>query len=153
MSTWIVDDRGGVCEQCDRSFQSLSLHWSRNQHCSYPPVADSITEVVRGCLLGDGSLDSPNDGAPALRISSMRRDHLTWVHEQLDWLLRGITHDSRDAYRLRTMSHPLSVGTGRGTVRHQETGALERVNERAAKMAASFEALSRADTARRLAEE
>lgn len=107
MPKWIVDDRGGVCEQCDRSYQSLSQHWSRNQRCSYPAVTDSITEAVRGCLLGDGSLDSPNEGAPALRISSMRRDHLTWVHEQLDWLSRGVTRDSRGAYRLRTMSHPL----------------------------------------------
>ena len=107
MSKWIIDARGGVCEQCDESYRSLSLHWSRNQTCSYPSVEDSLQGPIRGCPLGDGSLDAPNTGPPALRISSMRRDHIEWLHDCLGWLSRGVTRDGRDAYRLRTMSHPV----------------------------------------------
>ena len=107
MSDWVLDARDGICEQCGREYRSLSSHWAKNQTCTYPDLADELTEIIRGCLLGDGSLDNPNDGPPALRISSMRREHIRWIHEQLDWLSRGITRDSRGAYRLRTLSHPV----------------------------------------------
>lgn len=106
VSEWIVDNRGGVCEQCEQQYQSLSQHWARNSRCSHRTVPETLDDVIRGCLLGDGSLDNPNDGPPALRISSMREAHIEWVHDQLGWLSRGVTNDSRGAYRLRTMSHP-----------------------------------------------
>ena len=107
MSEWIVDARGGDCEQCGREYRSLSSHWAKNQTCSYPEPSDELTDIIRGCLLGDGSLDNPNDGPPALRISSMRRPHIVWIHNQLSWLSRGVTRDGRGAYRLRTLSHPV----------------------------------------------
>ncbi|MBX0288724.1 hypothetical protein EGH22_20550 [Halomicroarcula sp. F28] len=107
MSEWVIDARGGVCEQCDREYRSRSSHWARNQDCTYPDPEDDYTDIIRGCLLSDGSLDNPNDGPPALRIASMRRAHIEWIHEQLGWLSRGITRDDSGAYRLRTLSHPV----------------------------------------------
>ncbi len=68
MSEWIVDTRGGVCNQCDSEYQRLAQHWSRNRHCSYRELSDSQHEAIRGCLVGDGNLDNPNDGPPALRF-------------------------------------------------------------------------------------
>ncbi|WP_240938431.1 hypothetical protein [Haloarcula rubripromontorii] len=76
MSEWVVDARGGVCNQCENEFQRLAQHWSRNQQCSYPDVGAAQHEAIRGCLVGDGNLDNPNDGPPALRIASMRRAHI-----------------------------------------------------------------------------
>lgn len=107
MGEWIVDARGGVCKQCDREYRSLASHWARNQDCTYPDVTADETDTIRGCLVGDGSLDNPNDGPPALRIASMRRAHIEWCHEQLGWLSRGVTRDDSGAYRLRTLSHPV----------------------------------------------
>jgi len=109
MSEWIIDARGGTCPHCEQAFDTLALHWARNQRCTYPELDDSHHETIRGCLLGDGGLDNPNDGPPALRIASVRRPHLTWLHGQLGWLSRGITRDSTGAYRLRTMSHPAFI--------------------------------------------
>jgi hypothetical protein len=106
MSEWIIDARGGGCEQCESSYESLSFHWARSQDCSYPSLGDDHHETIRGCLLGDGNLDNPNDGPPALRIASMREPHIGWIHDQLGWLSRGVTRDDSGAYRLRTMSHP-----------------------------------------------
>jgi len=106
MSEWVVDARGGACNQCGSEYQRLAQHWSRNQHCSYPDVSAAQHEAIRGCLVGDGSLDNPNDGPPALRIASMRRPHIVWVRDQLGWLVRGVTRDTDGAYRLRTLSHP-----------------------------------------------
>ncbi|EMA25703.1 hypothetical protein [Haloarcula argentinensis] len=106
MSEWVVDARGGVCNQCENEFQRLAQHWSRNQQCSYPDVGAAQHEAIRGCLVGDGNLDNPNDGPPALRIASMRRAHIEWIRDQLGWLVRGVTRDTDGAYRLRTLSHP-----------------------------------------------
>ncbi|MFC6757905.1 hypothetical protein ACFQER_16150 [Halomicroarcula sp. GCM10025894] len=85
MTEWIVDDRGGVCHQCDTDFQRLAGHWARNQSCTYRDLDDTHHETIRGLLPGDGNLDNPNDGPPALRISSMRRPHIEWCHDQLGW--------------------------------------------------------------------
>jgi len=106
MPKWIVDTRGGVCHQCDSEYQRLAGHWARNQSCSYRELDDTSHEIIRGLLLGDGNLDAPNDGPPALRVASMRRPHIEWLHNQLGWLSRGITRDADGAYRLRTLSHP-----------------------------------------------
>lgn len=100
----IVDQRGGVCRQCGTEFQSLSQHWSRSQVCDYRTVSDHQREIVRGLLLGDGSLDSNKHAY--LRCGSKRQRHLKWLAEELGWLSRGVTHDSSDTYRLRTMGHP-----------------------------------------------
>lgn len=100
----IVDQRGGVCEQCGGQFQSLSQHWSRSQSCEYRSLSDHQREIVRGLLLGDGSLEANNHAY--LRCSSKRQRHLEWLSEELGWLARGVTYDSSETYRLRTMSHP-----------------------------------------------
>ena len=54
----IVDNRGGVCNQCETEYQSLAQHWSMSQSCDYPPLSEHQREIVRGLMLGDGSLDS-----------------------------------------------------------------------------------------------
>lgn len=100
----IINQRGGVCDQCDTEFQSLSQHWSRSQRCEYRSLSDHQREIIRGLLLGDGSLEA-NDLA-YLRCASKRQRHLEWLADELGWLSRGVTYDSSDTYRLRTMSHP-----------------------------------------------
>jgi hypothetical protein len=104
MADRIVDQRGGVCAQCGTEYQSLSQHWSRSQSCEHRSLSDHQREIVRGLLLGDGSLEA-NDLA-YLRCASKRLEHLQWVSDELGWLARGVTYDSSDTYRLRTMSHP-----------------------------------------------
>ena len=68
------------------------------------PLSHHQREIVRGLLLGDGSLEA-NDLA-YLRCASKRLEHLQWVSAEVDWLARGVTYDSSDTYRLQTMSHP-----------------------------------------------
>ena len=106
MSEWVVDHRGGVCQQCDGKYQRLAAHWARNQSCTYRELDETHHTTIRGLLLGDGNLDNPNDGPPALRIASKRCPHIEWCHDQLGWLSRGITEDTEGTYRLRTISHP-----------------------------------------------
>ncbi len=100
----VVDNRGGVCQQCDTEYQSLSQHWSLNQSCEYRSLSDHQREIIRGMLLGDGSLDA-NEHA-YLRCGSKRQPHLEWLADELGWLSRGVTRESDDTYRLRTMGHP-----------------------------------------------
>lgn len=104
MAEWILDERGGTCSQCTRQFQTLARHWSENQQCEFRSLSDHQREIVRGLLLGDGSLES-ND-LTYLRCGSKRRAHAEWLAEELGWLARGVTVDAGDTYRLRTMSHP-----------------------------------------------
>jgi hypothetical protein len=104
MAERILDHRGGVCEQCGQEFQILARHWSQNQSCEFRSLSDHQREIVRGLLLGDGSLDA-ND-LTYLRVSSTRQSHIEWLANELGWLSRGVTYDSSEAYRLRTMSHP-----------------------------------------------
>ncbi len=104
MAEWILDRRDGICRQCSQQFQSLARHWSQSQQCEFRSFSDHQREIVRGLLLGDGSLES-ND-LTYLRCGSKRQRHIEWLADELGWLARGVTYDSSDTYRLRTMSHP-----------------------------------------------
>jgi hypothetical protein len=103
MAERIVDQRGGVCDQCGGDYRSLSQHWSLSQTCDYRSLSDHQREIVRGLLLGDGTLEA-NELA-YLRCASKRREHLVWLARELCWLVRGVTFDASETYRLRTMSH------------------------------------------------
>ena len=104
MADCIVNQHRSVCNQCGTEYQSPSQHWSRSQSCEYRPLFDHQREIVRGLLLGDGSLEA-NDLA-YLRCASKHLEHLQWVSDKLGWRARGVTCYSSDIYRLRTMSHP-----------------------------------------------
>ena len=58
MAERIVDQRGGVCDQCGEDYRSLSQHWSLSQTCDYRSLSDHQREIVRGLLLGDGTLEA-----------------------------------------------------------------------------------------------
>ncbi len=103
MANYILDGRGGVCAQCGEEKRSLSQHWVKSATCEFRPLDDAQHEIVRGLLLGDGTLGGRR--RPSLEVQSTREPHLRWLHRQLGWLSRGITQDGRGVYRLRTMSH------------------------------------------------
>jgi hypothetical protein len=104
---WIIDTRERPCEQCGSEHRSLSQHWLSASGCDYRPLSDSQHETVRGLLLGDGSLGGRE--SPNLRVESVRRAHIEWLHDELGWLSRGVSRYHKDGarvYRLQTMSHP-----------------------------------------------
>ena len=104
MAEWILDERGGVCEQCESHYDSLAQHWALSQGCEFRSLSGYQRHVVRGILLGDGSLDA--NTRAYLSCASNRQRHLEWLAGELGWLARGITYDASETYRLRTMSHP-----------------------------------------------
>ena len=104
---WIIDTRDRTCEQCGSAYQSLSQHWAKARDCDYRSLSDHQHETVRGLLLGDGSLGG--HVSPNLRVESVRRAHIEWLHNELGWLSRGVSRYQKDGasvYRLQTMSHP-----------------------------------------------
>jgi hypothetical protein len=104
---WIIDDRTRSCGQCGSEYRSLSQHWTKARDCDHRPLSDHQHEIVRGLLLGDGSLGGRE--SPNLRVESVRRVHIAWLHGELGWLSRGVSRYSKDGttvYRLQTMSHP-----------------------------------------------
>jgi hypothetical protein len=104
---WVIDDRARSCGQCDSEYRSLSQHWTKARDCDHRPLSDHQHETVRGLLLGDGSLGGRE--SPNLRVESVRRTHIEWLHAELGWLSRGVSRYSKDGatvYRLQTMSHP-----------------------------------------------
>jgi len=102
---WIVDERERNCPSCGAGpYRALGQHWRRSASCSPPALSDELEHVVRGLLLGDASLEGST--TPLLAITSTREAHIRWVHDQLDWLSRGITHESDDSYRVRSVAVP-----------------------------------------------
>ena len=105
---WIADAREQVCRQCGRQFRSLAKHWGRSAECTSRELSDHQHEIVRGLILGDGSLGGRETAN--LRVASVRRVHVEWLHDELGWLSRGITRfehadTERWVYRLATMAH------------------------------------------------
>ena len=104
---WIIDAREQTCGQCGREYRSISQHWTRSANCEFRDLTDHQHEMVRGLLLGDGSLGGRE--SPNLRVESVRREHIAWLHDELGWLSRGVSRFEKDGstvYRLTTMSHP-----------------------------------------------
>ena len=104
---WIIDAREQACGQCGGEYRSISQHWTRSADCEFRDLTDHQHETVRGLLLGDGSLGGRE--SPNLRVESVRREHIAWLHDELGWLSRGVSRFEKDGstvYRLTTMSHP-----------------------------------------------
>jgi hypothetical protein len=104
---WIIDARERTCEQCGTDYRSLSQHWVKALDCDYRSLSDHQHETVRGLLLGDGSLGGRK--SPNIRVESVRRAHIEWLHGELGWLSRGVSRYDKDGatvYRCNTMSHP-----------------------------------------------
>jgi hypothetical protein len=99
------------CPQCDTEYGSVSQHWAMSADCTYPPIPDRTHELLAGLLLGDASLDDPNE-RPALRIGTAKRAFAEWLYDELDWLptsLRVETFDDptkQPRYLVRTIAHP-----------------------------------------------
>lgn len=118
MVEWIVDARERHCHNCRKTWRSLAQHWTKSD-CPEREFTESLHGTVRGLLLGDGSLEA--DEKPVLAVTSERRPHIEWLHDQLGWLSRGITREDRGEYRIRTMAHS-DLGRYRSWVNAPPTG-------------------------------
>lgn len=91
------------CPQCDIEYGSVSQHWAMTHDCAYPPIPD----LLAGFLLGDASLDDPNE-RDVLRIGTAKRAFAEWLYDDLDLLPTSL--------RVETFDDPnkqLGISSGR----------------------------------------
>jgi len=104
----------GRCTDCSNSYESLGRHISQSS-CEYPELTSRQKQIIEGCLLGDGNIDSHNRGYPRFRLGSVKPKFLSWVRNELHNIMNktGVSiQDSdddsnhQDYYMLRTIPHP-----------------------------------------------
>jgi hypothetical protein len=98
-----------ACPHCDAAKQSYPQHWNKSANCDYPPLAESLHQVVRGALLGDGSLEG--NEREKVRITTTNRAFAHWLYDALGRLASGLQKypnepPESDAYRVSSLAHP-----------------------------------------------
>lgn len=112
------------CPYCGDWYSRIGSHWSQGS-CPYPPISGYKMELLRGMMLGDGSLKQ-NTEYPSFGVSNTNKRFLQWFSRELGWIapspvskhmavceydfssLDGdVDREScHDGYRITTRSHP-----------------------------------------------
>lgn len=122
----IVNGGKERCHDCGDWFKGITNHWAKSS-CQYPKVSNNKIELLKGCLLGDGSVYRGNAN-PYIDVAMTNKTFLEWLDEKLGWLSNGVVRkhtsvksaknarqnlgrdtqpsETLDFYRLQTRSIP-----------------------------------------------
>lgn len=115
------------CPYCGNWYSLIGSHWSQSS-CEYPPISRYKMELLKGMMLGDGSLDMSCKN-PHFAMQMTNVTFLHWLQRELGWLSgemsrkmtasetaqsardnlgsQSSSQDCLDCYRFRTCNHPL----------------------------------------------
>jgi len=72
------------CPYCGNWYKRIGSHWSQSS-CEHPPISDYKIELLKGMMLGDGSLNFSNK-YPLFDIAMTNVTFLKWLQMELGWL-------------------------------------------------------------------
>lgn len=100
-----------VCPECGKEFQVISQHWRHNEsHC--PEFTGEQLDILRGVLLGDGSIGKPNATNPMISVGNTNIQFLEHLSEIMGILSTAIRvnkepeGNSSPFYSVKTKHHP-----------------------------------------------
>jgi len=112
------------CPYCGQWYSQINSHWNQSE-CQYPSISPYKIELIKGMVLGDGSMHTNVGNFRAYNTNKM---FLEWLDKELGWLTSGVSmmqtavksarttresfggetqpEDSLDIYCLRSRTHP-----------------------------------------------
>jgi len=72
------------CPCCGNWYQRIGSHWSRSS-CEYPPISNYKMELLKGMMLGDGSVNFGSRHS-CFGIGMTNVTFLKWLQTELGWL-------------------------------------------------------------------
>lgn len=106
MTRTLLEEGTTLCPVCDEEKERLSRHWS---FCEWPEISDHGHDVLRGILLGGGSLQGNGD-AQHLTVKTTNERLARWLFDRLGWIghsLRRVQLDPprNTSYHVRSHAH------------------------------------------------
>lgn len=74
------------CPYCGNWYKRVSSHW-RLGKCQYPPISEYKIELLKGLMLGDGSMNTTDS---YFRCKMTNRTFLQWLSNELGWLASDV---------------------------------------------------------------
>lgn len=72
------------CPYCGEWYEQINHHWSASL-CSYPPISKYKIELLKGMMMGDGTLIREHK-TPSFNLGNTNITFLEWLSEELGWL-------------------------------------------------------------------
>jgi hypothetical protein len=89
---------------CCKSYDgdNIGLHWSNNPNCSSPEPSKYKKEIIKGLLMGDGTLNDVSGDSPFMQVNMINREFLEWVSDELGVFGLDVRmhKDSEEQFRL-----------------------------------------------------
>lgn len=79
--SWLTTDGKTICPTCDGEYSSIASHWSKSD-CFYPKITNRQREIIKGLLVGDGSLDIRDNKNSRVRVTSINGEFLGWLSDE-----------------------------------------------------------------------
>lgn len=76
-----------LCQECGETYKAIGQHWSGKQ-CSHPQISNYQDDIIKGLMLGDGSLYRTTKNA-SMYVSSTNRDFLEWIDSEMGVMCTG----------------------------------------------------------------
>lgn len=100
------------CPNCSGEYKDIGKHWYGSM-CEYPELNTFQKRLVRGILMGDGSVTvTPPDTTGTFSVTVCERNFLEWVDEKLGCFSCGVydmssrDEDWRDTYKVKSRRIP-----------------------------------------------
>lgn len=86
-----------VCEQCGNTYTKLTTHWARSE-CSFPEITDKKWEMLKGLLMGDGSLHLGSTN-PCFQWNSINKPFMEWFASEMGEISSSLkfSHDAEQS--------------------------------------------------------
>lgn len=78
-----------ACNSCGEEYMRLGAHW-RASNCNYPEISDRDLSMIKGILMGDGTIDFSST-LPAIKIEMVNLEYINYVSDRLGNLCSGPT--------------------------------------------------------------
>jgi len=97
-----------VCPECGKTFDEVVLHWTMSSTCDHPPFDQRQKELLKGLVMGDGSMRYRSKGRNArMRVSSTNETWLRWLRSQFGAFgAEVVLAESGDEVGARARNHP-----------------------------------------------
>ncbi|MFC6975834.1 hypothetical protein ACFQL1_15980 [Halomicroarcula sp. GCM10025709] len=84
-----------VCPHCGGVFEQLANHWAQSATCVHPTLTQEQRELLKGLVMGDGSISNPKRGSgdSRMRVTSTNERWLRWLRAQFGPLATEPTLD------------------------------------------------------------
>jgi len=149
-----------ACPNCGDEYQILPHHWRQASDCDWPPFSQRQRELLKGLVMGDGSVTIPGQGQSRMTITSTNERWLRWLRAQFGIFAGEVTiaqtgdevaanaqdHPSfddsggaweyNDIYRIDIRAHPYLTGMRErwypdGTIHYPESLVLTPISAKA----------------------